>query len=88
MAKIPAPVEPAAQVPVAVPIRLLRIVGPQTGRRRAGWLFGPEPTFLTRADLSDDQMAQLAADPLLRTTEEVGGEPVSAEAPVGSDARK
>lgn len=36
-----------------------------TGRRRAGFAFGPEPTELLVSDLTEEQLEQIVNDPLL-----------------------
>jgi hypothetical protein len=45
--------------------RALRITGPKKGRRRAGYEFGAVAVEILLADLSEEQMAQLFADPTL-----------------------
>lgn len=46
---------------------VIRVVGPSVGRRRAGYHFGPEPVDLPLADLTEDQVLALQADPALLT---------------------
>lgn len=47
------------------PRRVYRILGPKAGRRRAGFAFGADPVVLTDLDITEDQVAQLVADPEL-----------------------
>lgn len=79
MAKKPTPFDTAEQA-------VLRIVGPEKGRRRAGFQFGREPTFLVVDDLTEAQAELLASDPLLIITGEYRAEPASAEDPSDSGA--
>lgn len=49
---------------LAAPVRGI-VVTAAAHRRRAGISFGPEPTVLTEADLEEDKVKILLADPLL-----------------------
>ena len=44
------------------PIPVLRVVGPEKGRRRIGRRFGPEPVDVPLADLSEEDVEQLKGD--------------------------
>lgn len=44
---------------------MIRVTGPEKGRRRIGRRFGPEPVDLVIAELSAEDFAALAADPEL-----------------------
>lgn len=44
----------------------IRVVGPEKGRRRAGMRFSREPVDLDIADLTDEALAALDADPELK----------------------
>jgi hypothetical protein len=61
-----APVVPDPEVkpPVATGF-VLRVKGPAKGRWRAGRHFGPEPVDIPAADLAEEQIALLNADPEL-----------------------
>lgn len=41
------------------------VLGPKTGRRRAGRRFGPEPTVIPLSELNEADKAVLIADPKL-----------------------
>lgn len=43
----------------------VRVVGPKRGRRRIGRQFGPEPVLIPLDELSEEDRASLAADPVL-----------------------
>ena len=43
----------------------ISVVGPKDGRRRAGRRFGPTPTIIPAAEVSDEEYASLENDPLL-----------------------
>lgn len=51
--------EPAPEGPVVT------VVGPRSGRRRAGRRFGPEPVRIPVDEISADEAAALMDDPLL-----------------------
>ncbi len=53
--------EPDAPQPEAV----VRVIGPALGRWRIARKFGPEATEIPLAELTEDQIAALKADPLL-----------------------
>ena len=61
------PVDPALDRRFAWPKRI-RVVGPEKGRRRAGMRFSREPVDLDLADLTDEALAALDADPELKIT--------------------
>lgn len=44
------------------------VVGPTRGRWRAGRKFGPEPTLIPAAELTEEDMAKLVEDPELVVT--------------------
>lgn len=46
---------------------VVEVTGPPRGFRRAGRRFGPEPTVIPMADLSDAEIAALSGDPNLVT---------------------
>ncbi|NEX47606.1 hypothetical protein [Pseudotabrizicola algicola] len=46
-------------------VQVVRVVGPEKGRRRADRRFGPEPTDIPLADLSEDDLQALRRDPAL-----------------------
>ena len=51
---------------------VLVVSGPAKGRRRAGRAFGPTPERIPLAELSDDDIAAIAADPELASHREEG----------------
>lgn len=60
-------------------IEVLRVVGPEIGRRRAGHAFGKAEVELRVEDLTDAQVAAIQSDPLLVSTIETRSEEVEAE---------
>lgn len=48
--------------------RFLKIIGPKTGRWRAGRHFGPEPSFVPIAELTLEQIDAIYGDPQLLAT--------------------
>ena len=50
---------------VAMGNGILTITGPETGRRRAGHVFGKEPVDVDASTLTQAQVNTLLADPLL-----------------------
>ncbi len=63
-------------------VKALRVTGPEGGFRRAGHRFGPEPTDLAIASLTEAQIAALKAEPSLAVSE-VEIEPADEDAPAG-----
>lgn len=59
-----APVDPKPKASLAKG-HVLRVKGPAKGRWRAGRHFGPEEVEIAAADLSEDEIARLTADPEL-----------------------
>lgn len=53
---------------------ILVVTGPKKGRWRAGRKFGPEPVRIPVADLSDDEMEAISADPKLTVEVEDGSD--------------
>lgn len=49
-------------------IPVVRVVGPAEGRRRAGHHFGADAVDVPLADLTEDQIVALQADPKLLVT--------------------
>ena len=49
--------------------KVLVVVSSREGFRRAGHRFGKEPVTLRLADLTDEQVAMLKAEPMLVVTE-------------------
>lgn len=50
-------------------VAALSITANRDGFRRAGYVFGKEPVVIALADLSKEQIKQLANEPLLSVTE-------------------
>jgi hypothetical protein len=61
----PLPSDIAEVAALPPPALTLIVTGPQSGRRRAGRAFGPEPVTLNAMDLTQDEIAALQADPAL-----------------------
>jgi hypothetical protein len=59
----PAPVDPKPKAQAKGFV--LRVKGPAAGRWRAGRHFGPEEVEIPAADLTEDEIARLHADPEL-----------------------
>lgn len=59
------PMAEVARAALPPPALTLIVTGPQSGRRRAGRAFGPEPVTLNAMDLTQDEIAALQADPAL-----------------------
>ena len=59
---------PKSKKPVAETAKL-HVAGPAKGRWRCGWHFGPEATVLEIADLTEDEIGMLMADPELTVVE-------------------
>ncbi len=59
-----APVDPTLKTRAAKGL-VLRVSGPAKGRWRAGRHFGPDAVDIPVADLSEDEIARLKADPEL-----------------------
>ncbi|WP_300439398.1 hypothetical protein [uncultured Mameliella sp.] len=57
--------KPAVPDPEQPPEGVLTVTGPKKGRWRAGRHFTPEPVKIPLADLTEDEIAMLAADPKL-----------------------
>lgn len=51
--------------PFVPTVRVIKVVGPQQGRRRAGNSFGPQPRHFTDGELTEAEILALQADPLL-----------------------
>lgn len=75
--------EPAEQKPAgkkrSKEVRILRVVGPERGRRRAGHHFGAEAVDLPIDDLTEEQVAAIGADPQLIATVGMRTEEIEAE---------
>lgn len=78
-----APAEKAAEKKPAAKkkrdVKVLRVAGPERGRRRAGHAFGKGEVELRVEDLTKDQVAAIQSDPLLVSTIETRSEEVEAE---------
>ncbi|WP_305970445.1 MULTISPECIES: hypothetical protein [unclassified Mameliella] len=57
--------KPAAPDPEQPPEGVLTVIGPKKGRWRAGRHFTPEPVEIPLANLSEEEIAMLVADPKL-----------------------
>lgn len=75
-ALVPPGPEGLVLAPSAVPIvgevpkgRILQVSGPQGGRRRAGFRFGPAPVRIPEEFFSAEALAALRSDPLLSVIE-------------------
>lgn len=51
-----------SSAPIIEMVPILRVVGPEKGRRRVGRRFGPEPTDIPLGDLSPAEISELEAD--------------------------
>lgn len=60
-------------------VRILRVVGPERGRRRAGHHFGSEAVDLPIDDLTEEQIAAINADPQLVAAVGMRTEEIEAE---------
>lgn len=58
---------------------ILRVAGPERGRRRAGHHFGAEVLELRIEDLTEEQVAAIQADPLLTSAIGTRTEEIEAE---------
>lgn len=47
------------------PVLVLRVIGPKSGRRRAGRRFGPEPVDIPLEELTLADLEALGSDPML-----------------------
>jgi hypothetical protein len=63
---------------MSAPALIVKAVQPS--RRRAGFTFGPVESVLPLADLTDDQISAIDADPLLIVSDGTVDAPVDAEA--------
>lgn len=79
--KKPAETKPAPEKPAAKKkkdVSVLRVSGPERGRRRAGHAFGAEAVDLKVDDLTPEQVAAIQADPQLVAVIEVRSEEIEA----------
>jgi 2-keto-4-pentenoate hydratase len=64
--------DPSASDDARAETGFLVVVGPAKGRRRAGRPFGPTPERIAIADLSEDEILAIEADPELACHREEG----------------
>lgn len=77
MAKSPSTESTDKAAPTAAAAAVIRVTALQPSRWRAGRQFGPGPVDIPAAELSEDDLARLRADPLLVVT--AGSDAVTAE---------